>query len=217
MYDAAVNLAISRGTILSIHVNTTSLPGEKPVNPFEPITIPNKPTDPPATIGYLVDEAGNLALPLVGVIPAAGQTPQQLATTIRAKLQAQLPNPTVLVQYTTRISILGEVARPGVFVLNNTFVTLPQALGLAGDLTSYARRDNVLVIRYMNGKLISQEIDLTKRSILQSPYYLLHPGDVVYVSPGRARAASVDRTFQIIPIVLSTLTVIATLIALSRH
>ena len=214
---AATNAPISKGTILTITVNTTSLPGTKPANPFEPITIPGKPTDPPTTTGYLVDEQGNLALPLVGVLAAAGKTPQQLAATIRTKLQAYLSEPTVLVRYTTRVSVLGEVARPGVFTLNNTVITLPEALGLAGDLTSYARRDNVLVIRYEMGKLISKEVDLTKRSLLQSPYYVLHPGDVVYISPGKARAASVDRTYQILPIVLSALTVIATLVALARR
>lgn len=214
LVDAAVNAPITKGTILTISVNTTSLPDAKPVNPFQPITIPGKPIDPAATPGYLVDDQGNLALPLVGTFPVAGQTPRQIAATIRTRLQAFLPEPTVLVRYTTRVSVLGEVARPGVFTLNNTFITLSEALGLAGDLTSYARRDNVLVVRYVAGKLVSQELDLTKRSLLQSPYYILHPGDVVYVSPGKARAASVDRTYQIIPIALSALTVLATLTAL---
>lgn len=214
LVEAAVNEPITKGTILTISVNTTSPPDAKPINPFQPITIPGRPIDPVAAPGYLVDEQGNLELPLAGTVPAAGKTPQQIAATIRTRLQAFLPAPTVLVRYTTRVSVLGEVARPGVFTLNNTFITLPEALGLAGDLTSYARRDNVLIVRYVAGRLVSQELDLTKRSLLQSPYYILRPGDVVYVSPGKARAASVDRNYQIIPLALSALTVLATLTAL---
>lgn len=216
LYNVAADAPLTKGLILTIRANSTSPPGRQPANPFEPILIPGRPIDPPSITGYLIDKRGNLSLPLIGVISAAGKSSRQLADTIQAKLvAAHLQNPTVLVQFTTRISVLGEVNRPGVFTLNNTFVTLPEALGLAGDLTTYARRNNILVIRYPgNGQLISQEMDLTKRSILSSPFYLLHPGDVVYVSPNKARAASVDRTYQIIPIVLSSLTVIATLTAL---
>ncbi len=113
--------------------------------------------------------------------------------------------------------MLGEVNRPGVFVLNYPTIILPEALGLAGDLTSYARRDNILVIRSFNTskKPIYQRLDLTKAEIINSPYYLLRPGDVVYVSPGKARAASVDRTYQIIPIALSVITVVATVLGLT--
>ena len=165
----------------------------------------------------MVDENGDVALPFVGKIPAAGKTTTELASIIRTRLQAHLKEPTVTVTYTTRISVLGEVNHPGVFVLNYPAIILPEALGLAGDLTAYARRDNILVIRSgsKNGVPIYQRIDLTNIDVLKSPYYILRSGDVVYVSPGKARAASVDRTYQIVPIVLSTLTVIATVVSLA--
>ncbi len=215
IFNAANNITIAKGLILTIRVNSITPPGSTTANPFEPIIIPGRPTDPPTTTGYLVDDEGNLALPLIGTIPAAGKTAAQLAAMIRTKLQAHLKEPTVTVNYTTRISVLGEVNKPSVFVLNNPIITLPEALGLAGDLTSYARRDNLLVIRYSSGKLVHERIDLTKISILKSPYYILRSGDVVYVSPGKARAASVDRTYQIIPIVLSLVTVAATVLSLT--
>ena len=221
IYAAANNVMVTKGLILTIRVNSitapgVTMPGSATANPFDPIIIPGRPTDPPTTTGYLVDEEGNLALPLIGLLPAAGKTTTQLAVDIRAKLRAYLKEPTVSVQYTTRISVLGEVNKPSVYVLNYPVISLPEALGLAGDLTSYARRDNILVIRSFGGsKLVYQRLDLTKLSVLKSPYYILRGGDVVYVSPGKARAASVDRTYQIIPILLSSLTVIATVISLA--
>ena len=154
-------------------------------------------------------------MPLIGKIPADGKTTKQLAELIRTKLQTHLKEPTVTVTYTTRISVLGEVNKPAVFVLNYPTITLPEALGLAGDLTNYARRDNILIIRIIDKKLVHHRIDLTKISLLKSPYYILRSSDVVYVSPGKARAASVDRNYQIIPIVLSSLSVIATVLSLT--
>lgn len=213
---AAQEIIISKGLILTIRVNSITSAGETNINPFEPILIPGRITDPPNTTGFLVDENGDLALPLIGKIPAAGKNTTELASLIRTKLQAHLKEPTVTVSYTTRISVLGEVNNPGVFVLNYPAIILPEALGLAGDLTAFAKRDNILVIRSgPNGVPIHQRIDLTDIDILKSPYYILRSGDVVYVSPGKARAASVDRTYQIVPIALSTLTVIATVVGLA--
>ncbi|MBS1557006.1 MAG: polysaccharide export protein [Bacteroidetes bacterium] len=212
----ANEITIVKGLILTIRVNSIT-PDDSSINPFEPILIPSRITDPPNTPGFLVDDDGNIALPLVGVIPAAGKTTTQLANLIRTKLQSHLKEPTVTVSYTTRISVLGEVNKPGVFVLNYPAIILPEALGLAGDLTSYARRDNILIIRSGNGinEPVHQRLDLTKEEILKSPYYLLQSGDVVYVSPGKARAATVDRTYQIIPIALSAITVIAAVLGLA--
>jgi polysaccharide biosynthesis/export protein len=216
---AAHQIMIVKGLILTIRVNSITAPGETSNNPFDPILIPGRITDPPNdTKGFLVDENGDLALPLIGKIPAAGKSTTELASLIRTRLEAHLKEPTVTVSYTTRISVLGEVNNPGVFVLNYPAISLPEALGLAGDLTTYARRDNVLVIRAgigANGSPTHQRIDLTDINVLRGPYYILRSGDVVYVSPGKARAASVDRTYQIIPIALSTLTVIATVVSLA--
>ena len=218
IFNSANNAIVSEGLILTIRVNSITSPGSATTaNPYEPILIPGRPIDPPNTTGYLVDDEGNLALPLIGKFHAAGKTTSQLASLIRSKLQEHLKEPTVWVQYTTRISVLGEVNKPSVFVLNYPTITIPEALGLAGDLTNYARRDNVLVIRYLtkNNKPTYQRLDLTKISVIKSSFYTLQGGDVIYVSPSKARAASVDRTYQIIPIVLSSLSVIATVLGLT--
>lgn len=213
----ANDIVIPKGFILTIRVNSINSPGDSTTNPFEPILIPGRVTDPPNTPGFLVDDEGNVALPLIGVIPAAGTTTSELANIIRSKLRSHLEEPTVTVTYTTRISVLGEVNRPGVFVLNFPAIILPEALGLAGDLTTYARRDNILVIRYNNitNQPVYHRLDLTQIDILKSPYFTLRSGDVVYVSPGKARAASVDRNYQIIPLALSALSVLATIVGLA--
>lgn len=217
MSAAASEVLIVRGLILTIRVNSIPSPGKTTVNPFEPILIPGKVTDPPNTTGFLVDDDGNVALPLIGVIPASGKTTTQLANLIRTKLRDHLEEPTVTVSFTTRISVLGEVNNPGVFVLNYPAIILPKALGLAGDLTTYARRDNVLVIRidHATNQFVRHRLDLTNVDILKSPYYVLRYGDVVYISPDKGRAASVDRSYQIIPIALSAVSVLATVFALA--
>jgi polysaccharide export outer membrane protein len=214
---AANDIPITKGLILTIRVNSIPSPGNTTVNPFDPILIPGRVTDPPNTTGFLVNDDGNLALPLIGLIPAAGKTADELANLIRSKLRDHLQEPTVTVSYTTRISVLGEVNRPGVFVLNYPAIILPEALGLAGDLTNYAKRDNILVIRYdsKTNTQVHHRLDLTKIDILRSPYYILRSGDVVYVSPTKARAASVDRNYQIFPIALSALSVLATVLGLT--
>jgi polysaccharide export outer membrane protein len=134
----------------------------------------------------------------------------QAASQIQTRLKDYLKEPTVsLRNLNFRITVLGEVARPSLFNISNEQISLPEALGLAGDLTVYGRRDNVLVIREENGKRTSVRLDLTRRDVFQSPYYYLHPNDVVYVEPVKARVASVDRVYQITPIVLSALSFLA--------
>ena len=89
-----------------------------------------------------------------------------------------------------RISVLGEVARPGTFTVLEERISLPQALGLAGDLTINGDRSHLLLIRNENGKKINELIDLTKSEILESPFYFLRQNDVIYVRPNNAQVKS---------------------------
>ena len=166
------------------------------------------------TPGYLVDADGTVKLPLIGQVPVDGLTNGDAAKLIQNELLPYLKEPTVNVRNLNfKISVLGEVARPALFTIPNEQITLPEALGLAGDLTIYGRRDNVLVIREVGDKRIFARLDLTRREAFQSPYYSLHPNDVVYVEPGKARVTSVDRAYQLAPIaigILSLLAIIAT-------
>jgi polysaccharide export outer membrane protein len=111
---------------------------------------------------------------------------------------------------------LGEVLRPSVYVIPNETITLPEALGLAGDMTIYGKRENVLVIRDENGKKVFGHVDLTTRDVYKSPYYYLHENDIVYVEPGKGRIAQTDKIYQLLPVVLSALSLISVIFIYSR-
>ena len=161
-------------------------------------------------VGYLVDEEGNIEVPLIGKVKVDGLTTDLASKTVRTLLEKYLKEPTVAVRFVGyKISVLGEVKNPTVFVVPEERITLPEALSLAGDLTIYGRRDNVMVIREENGVRTYGKIDLTSREVFDSPYYYLHKNDVIYVEPTKAKVTSSDRTLQILPLVLSSLSVIA--------
>jgi polysaccharide biosynthesis/export protein len=116
-------------------------------------------------------------------------------------------DPIVDVRYLNyKVSVLGEVARPSVFTVPNEKLTLLEALGLAGDLTIFASRHNVLLIREEHGVKKLIRIDLTTDELLTSPYYYLKSNDIVYVEPNKAKISAASSTRQWLPIVLSSLT-----------
>lgn len=209
------------GDVLSVQVSSLSPEATTFFNPYAAMTamsgasaMQNNPTTPiPYTPGYVVNEEGQIELPLVGRHTVAGLTKSQAAGQIRQKLLDFLKEPTVNVRNLSfQISISGEVARPALFTIPNEYISLPAALGLAGDITIFGRRDNVLIIREENGERTFNYVDLTQRDVFKSPYYYLHPDDIVYVEPGKARVANADRTYQLLPIMLSALSVISIII-----
>ncbi|MGF7214966.1 polysaccharide export outer membrane protein [Spirosoma lacussanchae] len=213
---------IQTGDVLSVQVSSLNPEASSFFNPYSPIaaggsvqTAPASPTTPLQAInGYLVDATGAIELPMVGKVNVAGQTVAQIKEKIRGMLTEYLKEPTVNVRNQTfRVSVMGEVSRPSLFAIPNEQITLLEALSLSGDVTIYGRRDNVLIIREENGQRTFGRVDLTKRDVFNSPYYYLHPNDVVYVEPGRARAATADRTNQILPIVLSALSFVAIIVS----
>lgn len=168
-----------------------------------------------AASGYLVDETGMISLPEIGALKAEGLTKTQLAKEINnlivAKKLAKDPIVTVrIINY--KITVLGEVVRPGVYPVPNERITLPEALGLAGDLTAYGKRDNVLLIREVSGKRTYKRFDLNQNQMFRKDIYNLQNKDIIYIEPGKGKATAVDRTVQILPIVLSAVSVISIII-----
>ncbi|QMW04575.1 polysaccharide biosynthesis/export family protein [Spirosoma foliorum] len=214
---------IKAGDVLSVQVSSLSPEATTFFNPYAAITIAERggtpqmvtPTTPmPYTPGYVVSEEGKIELPLIGLQTVQGLTSTQAAALIRQKLLEYLKEPTVNVRNLNfQIAVSGEVARPSLFSIPNGEISLPAALGLAGDITIYGRRDNVLVIREENGQRTFNRVDLTKRDVFQSPYYYLHPNDVVYIEPGKARITNADRTYQLLPIVISALSFVAIIVS----
>jgi polysaccharide biosynthesis/export protein len=164
-------------------------------------------------VGYLVDQDGHIDLPLAGKISIGGLTTRQANEIVRKALLPFLREPTVSIRTLNfKVSVLGEVNRPAIYVIPDEKITLPEVLSLAGDMTIFGRRDNILIIREENGKREYIRLDLTSRDIFTSPYYYLRKNDVLYVEPVKARMASTDRTLQIYPIVLSTITALSLII-----
>ena len=144
---------------------------------------------------YLVDNQGNINFPVLGEIHVGGLTKLEIENLIIDKLKVYLKEaPIVTVRIVNyRISVLGEVAKPGSFVISNEKINLLEALAMAGDLTIYGMRDNVKLIR--TGQDNKQEIitmDLNKAETVLSPYYQLQQNDIIYVTPNKTKAKNSD-------------------------
>lgn len=140
---------------------------------------------------YTVNDQGNINMPIIGDVKLAGLTRSEAMETLKEKISKYVVNPGVNVNFVNfRISVLGEVARPGSFVVSNERITLLDALGMAGDLTIKGKRENVVVIRESNGQKQRYTVDLTSESTLNSPVYYLAQNDVIYVEPNSAQVAA---------------------------
>ena len=151
---------------------------------------------------YIVDFNGNINFPVVGEIHLAGLTRTQAVERIEQSLKPFLRDAIVTLQFLHyQINVLGEVARPGTFIIKNERVTILEALAMAGDMTIFGKRNNVLVIRENNGELEFARLNLNSDEVFTSPFYYLQQNDVVYVEPNAMRAiASVN-----IPLYLSAI------------
>lgn len=137
---------------------------------------------------YVVDAAGNIDFPYLGTLNTSGKTPEEFKDELRAKLTRYIKGPTVSLRLTNfKVSVMGEVARPSQYLISEGKATILNALSLAGDLTLYAKRDDILVVRNENGEISKGRIDITDANFINSPFYNLKQGDVVYVSANRNR------------------------------
>ena len=158
-----------------------------------PFNLVNSGTDAPQQ--HLVDNQGNINFPVLGEIHVGGLTKLEIENLIIDKLKVYLKEaPLVTVRIVNyRISVLGEVTKPGSFVVSNEKINLLEALAMAGDLTIYGMRDNVKLIR--TGQDNKQEIitmDLNKAETVLSPYYQLQQNDIIYVTPNKTKAKNSD-------------------------
>lgn len=161
-----------------------------------------------STVGYLVNSDGFIEFPQLGLIPAAGLTKKKLSADItKIFLDKQLlVKPSVNISFLNyRVTVLGEVMRPTVITVANERISLLEAIGLAGDLTIYAKRDNVMVIREENGVRSVKRLNLNTKEIFTSPYYFLKTNDIVYVEPNASKVSSVSRGTQLYPLIISAL------------
>ena len=162
--------------------------------------------------GYLVDKEGFVELPFVGKVHIAGLTTSEAKTFLATEVNKYFNDAIVNVRYANfKVTVLGEVLRPSTYVLPNEKVNIFDALGMAGDMTIYGQRENVLLMRdTLNDKKLIR-LNLNNKDIVSSPYFYLQSNDIVYVQPNKYKAASTDafrnRYFTIAAAILSVLIV----------
>ncbi|WP_421940325.1 polysaccharide biosynthesis/export family protein [Pedobacter sp.] len=161
-------------------------------------------------LGYLVDQKGNITLPLLGETNVAGMTTSEVQQKILAKASSLLKEANVTVRILNfKVSVLGDVEHPGVFPVTNERLTVTEALALAGDLNITAKRSSLMLIREIDGQRTVIPIDLTSKDTYTSNNYYLKNNDVIYVQPGKTKYAQVSRGFQTGTLIVSALSVIA--------
>lgn len=166
------------------------IPYNLPTISYESPTSSNVPTASSFQY-YTVDEQGYIDFPILGKLRVVGMRQSEVISLIESKLQGQVVDPIVTMRFlNARVTVLGEVKHPGTYTLNNGRMTLLEALGIAGDLTQYANRSNVLITRENNGIIEFARLDLRNEEIFTSPYFYLQQNDVVYVEPNQARSTS---------------------------
>jgi polysaccharide export outer membrane protein len=151
-------------------------------------------------LSYTVNKDGDINFPVLGKLHVEGLTRNQLEQFVKEKIITEnyIKDPVVTVQFMNfRLTVSGEVARPGTYEITGDHITLFEALSMAGDLTIYGRRDNVKVIRENNGNRTVHEVDLRTANIFDSPVYYLQQNDIIYVTPNRYRSNQTNNAGQI--------------------
>ena len=143
-------------------------------------------------LAYSVDENGYVEMPQIGKVYVAGMTRSEVSEAVKRIIieKGVLSDPTVVVEFANlAISVLGEVSKPGRYAIDRDVYTIYDAIGAAGDLTIYGKRDAVKVMRVENGEQKVYTVNLCNaESVAQSPVYCLRQGDMVYVAPNAMRA-----------------------------
>lgn len=212
-------VTVHNDDLLAIIVNSKNEELALPFNmPLVTYQVGTKNAGQQKLVGYLVDNDGNIDFPILGKLHVAGLTRQQVTDLIKNKLISEdlLKDPIVTVQFLNfKVSVMGEVNRPGSFEISGDRITLLEALSMAGDLSIYGNRAKVAVIREENGKRNIVYHDLRSSDLFLSPCYYLQQNDIVYVEPNKARSGqSRVNSNNSVGVWLSAVSVLATIASL---
>lgn len=169
-----------------------------------------------AVTGYLVNNDGDITFPVLGTIHVLGKTHSELASEIGQRLvsEGHILDAVVTVKLLNfKVSVLGEVTKPGQIEVSGERITVFEAISMVGDLTIYGQRTNVTVIREENGQRTVGELDLTSKEVFDSPYYYLHQNDVVYVEPNTKRKRTADRDPMTMTYISAALSLVSTAVS----
>ena len=196
------------GDIVSIYVSTMDLEVTKPYN-----IIKSTGAAGGVLIDYLIDSDGNIDFPVLGKVKLIGLSVDEAKELFKKKFSDGdlLRDPVIIIRILNfRVSVSGEVRRPGVYTISGERISILEALSLAGDLTIKGKRDNVLVIRDFNGSKTYTRVDLTSKEIFNSPVYYLTQNDVIYVEPNNSAISSASGDTRIGTIISITSFVLTT-------
>ena len=204
---------VQKNDILSINISSLNPEASAVFNaPNTQATSTSTTTGSTSAGGYLVNIDGMIQLPILGNIKAAGLTKKVLKQSITEMIEQKklLVDPIVTIRHLNfEVTVLGEVNKPTVINVPNERISIMKALGIAGDITIYGKKENVLLIREKNGERTVTRLNLNDKSFLSSPYYYLQPNDVVYVEPNERKIINANRNQQLLPTILSVLSIVA--------
>ena len=207
---------IQSSDMLAISIAAADIKATEPFNQQSVYQLNSALQNNPYAKVYTVDEQGYINYPIIGQIKVGGLTRTEAENELKSKLSKYIVNPGVNINFTNfRISVLGEVAKPGNFTVPNERVSILDAIGMAGDLTINGVRSNIMVIREQNGQKQTYNVDLTSKDVLNSPVYYLAQNDVVYVEPNSAKISASKFTpnyslwISVAGVIISVISVIA--------
>lgn len=163
---------------------------------------------------YLIDRDGNINFPVIGTLKMGGLTKAKAFELLTTELKKYINSPIVnlrIVNY--KVSVLGEVARPGSYNIPSERITLPEVLSMAGDMTIYGVRNEIIVLREVNGVKTYNNVDITNADFINSSFYYLTQNDVVYVKPNNTRVKS-SGIGPNTTLIISSLSLLITIVAL---
>lgn len=173
---------------------------------------------------YLVDPEGYINFPVLGKMQIIGLSKQEFSDLLQNKIAKYVKDPIVNVQIVNyKVTLMGEVVRPGTINIRNDRLSIIDAIGQAGDLTINANRKNIMIIREINGKKEFGRIDVTDPALFASPYYFLRQNDVVYIEPNNAKKRNANYSqaqqynLTIFATLMSTVSVISSIIIASTR
>jgi polysaccharide biosynthesis/export protein len=207
-----MDLKLQANDVLAIIIMSPDGILSAPYNLVPPLSSAQVST-PTSPSTFIINSDGFIHLPSLGAFKAVGLTVKEVREEVIKKVSLMLENPSVNIRLINfKISVTGEVERPGVYQVENERITILEALAKAGDLTLYSDRQHIMVIREHDGVREQGEIDLKDTKFFTSPYYYLQQNDVVYVEPNKRKATQITQPFvpylQPISIGLSLLSIV---------
>jgi len=190
-----------------------------PFNPPNSASVGGAGNAQPEIIGYKVGEDGMIDFPVVGAIKVLGLSLRDAENLLKDKIAVYLKDPVVNIKFLNlKVTVIGEVNRPGTFDIPVENMTIMQAIGLAGDVSIYGDRSNITIIREQNGKRSVGRINLLKTDVFNSPFYYLQQNDVIIAQPSELKDTQVNSlsSREVLPWVTAGVSLASLLIAVLR-